>query len=70
MYVCYFPKRNLFGKVDLHCFGLTIVSNNTTSFEKITHMQRRWRAPQNFCLTSIDELEKQLLIEKTVGMEI
>ena len=27
-------------------------------------MCRRWGTPQNFCLTFIDELEKQLLIKK------
>ena len=32
--------------------------------EKITHMQRRWGTPQNFCLTFIDEFEKQLFIKK------
>ena len=32
--------------------------------EKITHMQRRWGTPQNFCLTFIGEFEKQLFIKK------
>ena len=32
--------------------------------EIITHMWRRWGTPQNFCLSFIDELEKQLFIKK------
>ena len=27
---------------------------------------RRWGTPQNFCLAFTDEVEKQLLIKKTV----
>ena len=33
---------------------------------KITHMWRRWGTPQNFVLTFLDELEKQLFIKRTV----
>ena len=34
--------------------------------KKITHMSRRWGTPQNFFLAFIDELEKQIIIKKTV----
>ena len=37
-----------------------------TSQEKITHMWRRWGTPQNFFLAFINELEKQIIIKKTV----
>ena len=33
---------------------------------KITHMWRRWGSPQNFFLALIEELEKQIIIKKTV----
>ena len=33
---------------------------------KITHMRRRWGTPQNFFLAFIDELEKQIIIKKTI----
>ena len=33
---------------------------------KITHMSRRWGKPQNLFLAFIDELEKQIIITKTV----
>ena len=35
---------------------------------KITYMWRRWDTPQNFFLAFIDELEKQIIIKKTVEM--
>ena len=31
-----------------------------------SHMWRRWGTPQNFSLAFIDELEKQIIIKKTV----
>ena len=34
--------------------------------EKITHMWRRWGTPQSFFLGFINELEKQIIIKKTV----
>ena len=34
--------------------------------EKITHMWGRWGTPQNFFSAFIDELEKQIIIKKTV----
>ena len=40
------------------------------SFEKITHIRRRWSTPQNFFLAIIDELEKQLIIKKLLKWEI
>ena len=33
---------------------------------KITHMWRRCGTPQNFFLAFIDELDKQIIIKKTV----
>ena len=39
----------------------------TFSFKnEITHMRRRWGTPQNFFLTFIDELEKQIITKKTI----
>ena len=35
--VRYFPKKKLFGKVDQHCFGLTILSYHAKSFQKNLH---------------------------------
>ena len=35
--VGYFPKREFFGKVDQHCFGLTNVSHDAMSFQKNCH---------------------------------
>ena len=34
--------------------------------KKITNMLRKWGTPQNFFLAFIDELEKQIIIRKTV----
>ena len=39
---------------------------NLFRLKKITHMWRRWGTPQNFFLAFIDELEKQIIIKKTV----
>ena len=33
----YFPKREFFGNVDQHCFGITIVSHHARSFQKNCH---------------------------------
>ena len=33
-------------------------------FKKITHIRRMWGTPQNFFLTFIDKLEKQIIIKK------
>ena len=37
--------------------------------KKITHMGRRWDTRQNFFLEFIDELEKQIIIKKTVEVD-
>ena len=34
--------------------------------KKFTHMWRKWGTPQNFFFAFIDELEKQIIIKKTV----
>ena len=38
--------------------------------KKITHMWRRWGTPQNFFLAFIDDLEKQIIIKKTVEVAV
>ena len=38
------------------------------NFKKITHMRRTWGTPLNFFLAFIDELEKQIIIKKTVDV--
>ena len=35
-------------------------------FKKITHMWRKWDTTQNFFLAFNNELEKQIIIKKTV----
>ena len=45
-----------------YLFGYIVSS----SLKKITHMWRRWGTPQNFFLACIDELEKQIILKKTV----
>ena len=40
---------------------------NVDKNQKITNMSRRWETPQNFFLEEfMDELEKQIIIKKTV----
>ena len=38
----------------------------TVPCQKITHMWKRWGTPQNLFLAFTDELEKQIIIKKTV----
>ena len=47
-------------------WGSYIFSIGKTASKKITHIWRRWGTPQNFFLGFIDELEKQIIIKKTV----
>ena len=45
-------------------FGIAVLSTVSVSRKKITHMWERWGTPQNFFLTFINELEKQIIIKK------
>ena len=36
--------------------------------KKFTHMWRRWGTPQDLFVAFIDELEKQIIIKKTVDV--
>ena len=47
----------------LQIFGL---KHAELKYLKITHIWRRWGTPQNFFLTFIDELERQIIIKKTI----
>ena len=40
--------------------------NKYNKTKKITHMWTRWGTPPNFFLSFTDELEKQIIIKKTV----
>ena len=54
----------IFAKRKFHEFGQN--KKITGQNKKIAHMWRRWGTPQNFFLAFIDELEKQIIIKKTV----
>ena len=43
-----------------------LCGENFNDVKKITHMWRRWGTLQNFFFAFIDELEKQIIITKTV----
>ena len=48
------------------CYENFPINWNELMDKKIAHIWRRWATPQNLYLAFIDELEKQLFIEKTV----
>ena len=48
--------------------GKLIPEESLSVKSKFTHMLRRWGTPQNFFLTFIDKLEKQIIIKKTVEL--
>ena len=68
-YSNYLPKGKESQKTNdpfLRTYYLFIFALFYVGFQKITHMRRRWGKLQNYYLTFIDELEKQLFIKKTV----